>query len=54
MRVGGGGVNQNQILEKTDTFLFIIIVLLQADIRNTFFDQKSPQHSEVGVLCLRA
>ena len=29
---------------------FLKNVSLQANIRNTFFDQKSPQHPEVGVL----
>ena len=41
-------------LKKKIYALFLKIVSLQVNIRNTPFDQKSPPHLEVGVLCLRA
>ena len=36
--------------KKTKTLFLLKIVSSQAKIRNTFFDQRSPQHPEVGVL----
>ena len=42
-----GGRSQKKWEKRTSFFL---LVSLQANIRDTFFDQKSPRHPEVGVL----
>ena len=52
-RSGGRGVDSNFMLKVT-TFV-LKIVSLYANIRNAFFDQKSPGHLVVGVsqLCAK-
>ena len=45
----GGNMNPFNICEK-NVLNFFLIVSLQANIRNIYFDQRSQPHPELGVL----
>ena len=50
LHAGGGMVNEEKKLDKNTWIFLLKIVSSQANIRNTFFDQRSPRPSGVGVL----
>ena len=44
-------LKSNYFLEQKRTFFLVEIVSSQANIRNTFFNQRSPRPPEVGFFC---